>query len=168
MSIKITQLFGFSKNQRRLRCRIKNGVLSMHIYSLVNKWRLSKTYLFAIAISSLSGCATYPDWLSASGASRQQIEKVGDAGRIEGVRVVDVNDTVTKRLAKNKKAGRFSDLFPSMASNNYLIGPGDIIEVTIWEASPAMLFSVFTPTSTMTAGTSNGVTLPPQWWIRMG
>jgi len=76
--------------------------------------------------------------------------------------VVDVNDTVTKRLAKNKKAGRFSDLFPSMASNNYLIGPGDIIEVTIWEASPAMLFSVFTPTSTMTAGTSNGVTLPPQ------
>lgn len=63
-----------------------------------------------------------------------------DTGRIEGIQLVDVNDALARKLAANKKLGQFADVFPSAASNNYLIGPGDIIEVSVWEAPPAMLF----------------------------
>jgi polysaccharide export outer membrane protein len=44
-----------------------------------------------------------------------------------------------------------------------LIGPGDVIEVTIWEAPPAMLFgSQATSASSQGGNTSNAVALPAQ------
>jgi len=103
----------------------------------------SKTRLFLacfVLALSVSGCATYPDWLSVSGPSREQVQEKRDTGRIEGIQLVDVNDALARKLAESKKLGRFADVFPSAASNNYLIGPGDIIEVSVWEAPPAMLF----------------------------
>jgi len=142
----------------------KYGNSNMKILGIKN-WRLN---VALIVFFSLSGCATYPDWLSASGASRQQIEEKRDTGRIEGIRVVDVNDTVARKIAKGKKLGQFADLFPSTASNNYLIGPGDIIEVSIWEAQPAMLFSAPVLASTNTSSTSNSVTLPAQMVVSDG
>jgi len=94
---------------------------------------------FALALS-VSGCATFPDWLPVSGPSREQVLEEHETGRIEGIQLVDVNDALARRLAASKKLGQFADVFPSAASNNYLIGPGDIIEVSVWEAPPAMLF----------------------------
>jgi polysaccharide export outer membrane protein len=81
-----------------------------------------------------------PDSLSASGPSREQVQEKRNTGRIEGIQLVDVNDALARTLAKSKKLGQFIDVFPSNGSNNYLIGPGDIIEVSVWEAPPAMLF----------------------------
>ncbi|SEF11768.1 polysaccharide export outer membrane protein [Burkholderia sp. WP9] len=115
-----------------------------------------------LAVLCLSGCATYPEWLPGSGASREQVQEKPDTGRIEGIQLVDVNDALVKRLAENKKPEQFARVFPSAASNNYLIGPGDVLEVTIWEAPPAMLFSSLAPASGFTANPSNGVTLPAQ------
>jgi polysaccharide export outer membrane protein len=116
-----------------------------------------------LAVLSLSGCGTFPDWLPTSGASRQQVQEDHDSGRIEGIQLVDVNDALARKLAESKKLGRFSDTFPGAAANNYLIGPGDVIEVTIWEAPPAMLFSSLMPAaSSPSVNTANGVTLPAQ------
>jgi polysaccharide export outer membrane protein len=115
-----------------------------------------------LAVLSLSGCGTFPDWLPTSGASRQQVQQDHDSGRIEGIQLVDVNDALARKLAESKKLGQFSDTFPGAQPNNYLIGPGDVIEVTIWEAPPAMLFSTLAPASPMTVNTANGVTLPAQ------
>lgn len=115
------------------------------------------------AVLSLSGCGTFPDWLPTSGASRQQVLEDHGSGRVEGIQLVDVNDTMARKLAESKKLGQFSDTFPGAAPNNYLIGPGDVIEVTIWEAPPAMLFSSLTPAASSTSvTTANGVTLPAQ------
>ncbi len=112
--------------------------------------------LALIAIISLSGCT-----LSSVGPSRDQIVNKSDTGRIDGIQVVDVNDAVARKLSESKQHGKFADLFPSQGSNNYLIGPGDIVEVTIWEAPPAMLFG--DKSSTTTTGTSTAsVTLPQQ------
>ena len=79
-----------------------------------------------------------PDWLSASGPSREQVQEKRETGRIEGIQLIDVKDALARNLAKSKKLGQFIDVFPSNGSNNYLIGPGDIIEVSVWEAPPAM------------------------------
>jgi polysaccharide export outer membrane protein len=115
-----------------------------------------------LAALFLSGCATYPGWLPASGASREQVEEMPNTGRIEGIQLVDVNDALVKKLAASKKPEQFANIFPSAASNNYFIGPGDVLEVTIWEAPPAMLFSTLAPAAAIMPGPTNGVTLPAQ------
>lgn len=116
-----------------------------------------------LAALALSGCGTYPDWIPASGASRQKVQQAPETGgRIEGIQLVDVNDTLARKLADSKKLGQFATIFPSAVTNNYLIGPGDVVEVTIWEAPPAMLFSTLAPAQPMTTTTANSVTLPNQ------
>lgn len=111
---------------------------------------------------TLSGCATMPGWLSASGPSRGQVQEKRDTGRIEGIQLIDVNDALARSLAQSKKLGQLIDVFPSNGTNNYLIGPGDIIEVSVWEAPPAMLFGsvVLDPKAGPT--TSRIVTFPEQ------
>lgn len=122
---------------------------------------VSKVIVFG-AVLFLSGCATFPDWLSASGPSAQQVAEKNDTGRIEGIQLVDVNDSLARKLADSKKLGQFIDVFPSNGTNNYLIGPGDIIEVSVWEAPPAMLFGgvVLDPKAGPT--TTRVVTFPEQ------
>jgi polysaccharide export outer membrane protein len=83
-----------------------------------------------------------------------------DTRQIEGIKLVDVDDALAKKLAKAKQLGRFSDIFPSHSSNNYLIGPGDIIEVSIWEAQPPMLFSGVSLDGKAASTSSPAVTLP--------
>ena len=122
--------------------------------------RISSCALFLFL--SLSGCATMPGWISSHGPSRQQVQEKRDAGRIEGIQLVDVNDALARRLAESKKLAPFDTIFSEPGVNNYLVGPGDIIEVSVWETPPAMLFGAggFDPMDgTMT---SRAVTLPGQ------
>ncbi|MEB2332480.1 MAG: polysaccharide export protein [Nitrosomonas sp.] len=113
-------------------------------------------------ISALSGCATQPDWVSSSGASREQILKKSEPGQIGGIGLVGVNDTLARKLFEAKKLGQFADIFPSSSTNNYIIGPGDVIDVTIWEAPPAMLFGAIVLDPSAGPTTTRGVTFPEQ------
>jgi polysaccharide export outer membrane protein len=111
---------------------------------------------------SLSGCATLPGWLSGSGASREQVQEKRDTGRIEGIQLVDVNDALARKLAESNKLGQFADVFQSAGDNNYLIGPGDIVEVSVWEAPPAMLFGAVIFDLKSGPMTTHVVTFPEQ------
>ncbi|NML34336.1 polysaccharide biosynthesis/export family protein [Paraburkholderia antibiotica] len=119
-------------------------------------------------VLTLSGCGTFPAWLPGSGASREQIQEVSSAPGIEGIQLVDVNDAVTRKLAAAKQLDQFSSTFASKVANTYVIGPGDVIEVTIWETPPAMLFGSSAPVSLPSqapggsAGSATSVTLPTQ------
>ncbi|WP_324591494.1 polysaccharide biosynthesis/export family protein [Accumulibacter sp.] len=113
----------------------------------------------------LSACATAPDWISASGASREQVQQVQQeraGGRIEGIELIDVDDALARKLSASKRLGEFSDFFPAASSNNYLIGPGDIIEVSVWEAPPAMLFGAVVIEAKAGPTTTRVVTFPEQ------
>jgi polysaccharide export outer membrane protein len=126
---------------------------------------LKKTYLPAIVLIAaifLAGCATSPDWLSNSGASREQIQEKRDTGRIEGIRLVDVDDALARRLAASKRLGRFADVFPDDGGNNHLVGPGDVVEVSVWEAPPAMLFGAVVLDPGAGPTTTRVVTFPEQ------
>lgn len=93
-----------------------------------------------VAVTVLSGCATSPDWLSSDGPSRQSVLVNRDSHHIEGIQLVDVNDGVARKLLATHKKNLFSETFNGAANNGYVVGAGDVIEVSVWEAPPAMLF----------------------------
>ena len=113
-------------------------------------------------ISILSGCATQPDWISSSGASREQVLKKSEPGQVGGIELIGVDDTLARKLFEAKRLGQFADIFPSSSTNNYIIGPGDVIDVTIWEAPPAMLFGAIVLDPSAGPTTTRGVTFPEQ------
>lgn len=115
-----------------------------------------------VLISMLSGCATQPDWISSSGASREQVLQNKQTDRIDGIELIDVSNALATKLFEAKKLGMFSDIFPSSSTHNYIIGPGDVVDVTIWEAPPAMLFGAITLDPAAGPVTTRGVTFPEQ------
>ena len=118
-------------------------------------------FIFASASILLTGCATYPGWLSSSGPSREQVQEKRDARGINGIQLIDVNDAVTRKLLASRKQSLFSEAFATTPQPGYVIGPGDSIVVSIWEAPPAILFGNMLASSL--AGTSSGMgnMLPP-------
>lgn len=123
-------------------------------------WRGMKEYRFwaysLIVLVLLSGCS-----LSNSGPSANAILDNSETSRIKGLQLVDVNEKVVKKLAESQLQGKFADLFFYQGVNNSLIGAGDVVEITIWEAPPAMLFGGRNATD-VGATSTNSVTLPPQ------
>jgi polysaccharide export outer membrane protein len=87
---------------------------------------------------ALSGCAS--TWLPSSGPSKTQVQEASTAQNGSAIQLVDVNDAVTRRLLSDRKQNLFSETFGTSLQPAYVIGPGDVIEVSIWEAPPASLF----------------------------
>lgn len=88
----------------------------------------------------MMGCATYPGWLGSSGASRGQVIDTRDAPGLENIQLVEVDAALTRKLLANRKQNLFSDSLNAVPQTGYVVGPGDVVEVSIWEAPPAMLF----------------------------
>jgi polysaccharide export outer membrane protein len=125
---------------------------------------LRKTSIFCMlaSIVILNGCATYPGWLSNSGPSRAQVQNIQEDQMIKGVQIVAVNEAVTHKLMANRKLSLFSDSFVPPVSAGYLIGAGDVIEVSLWEAPPAMLFGSASMDSRSGPSTTRVTTFPEQ------
>ena len=118
--------------------------------------------LALLAVFSLSGCGTLPGWLPAFGPSREQVQDTDNTDRMDGIHLVDVSDAVARKLADSKKLKPFTDVFPNKGANGYLVGPGDIIEISIWETPPAVLFSSQTLDAKTGLATTQAVTFPDQ------
>lgn len=110
---------------------------------MANHWVLTRGCFCVFTILSLAGCASYPGWLQSSGPSKEQVQNGGDGKRISGIQLVDVNDQVTRKLRAGRKLVSLADSFgaadPSALSGPTL-GAGDVVEVNLWEAPPAVLF----------------------------
>lgn len=128
-----------------------------------NKWILAKRIALLVVISALlSGCGTFPGWLNAAGASRDQVQSRKSADGLDGIQLVEVNTTVSRQLIANRKQALFSESFSTPVHSGYVIGPGDVIEVSIWEAPPAMLFGGGIVDSRSAPSTTRVTTLPEQ------
>jgi len=110
----------------------------------------------------LDGCSTYPGWLASSGPSRAQVQDKENGQGIDGIQLVDVTDSITRKLLSHQKQHLFSETFASSQQSGYVIGSGDVIEVSIWEAPPAMLFGSASIDPSMSPSTSKVSTFPEQ------
>lgn len=114
------------------------------------------------AATGLTGCTLIPN----AGPSTNKIEEsAGQPGPdAVAVQLVTVDEAVARRLLGQRKQRLFSEALVSTPPRaGVTVGPGDAIEVNIWEAPPATLFSSGV-SSDLRGGTSGSrvVTLPEQ------
>jgi polysaccharide biosynthesis/export protein len=80
------------------------------------------------------GCAYIPT----SGPSVKEVNTSAATGAIQ---LVDVDASVVQQLVTHRKQKLFSESLTAEIQSSYRVGAGDVIEVSIWEAPPATLFS---------------------------
>jgi polysaccharide export outer membrane protein len=108
----------------------------------------------------LSGCSAY---LPYSGPRAARVDNVEHNQELRGIRLVDVDYGLAHLLRTRMDSPDMELLqdFSNPTPSLYTVGPGDVLEVHIWEAPPAMLFATGL-TSTSTPSGSMMTTIPPQ------
>jgi polysaccharide biosynthesis/export protein len=115
----------------------------------------------------LAGCAGF---LPTIGPSRAAIEGAKPVPNAPAIQIIDIDDAVTRQLLAQRATRLFSETLGNARIAARTVGPGDTLEVSIWEAAPATLFGT-APASTglgSLAGagnaiaTSHATTLPDQ------
>lgn len=110
----------------------------------------------------LAGCSTYPAWLPSAGPSAEQITNVQGAQNSSGIQVVEVTDAVARRVVASQQRRLFSETLGSTAPAGFLVGAGDMLEISIWEAPPASLFGAAVLDPRSGASTARVTALPEQ------
>jgi polysaccharide biosynthesis/export protein len=108
------------------------------------------------AAITLAGCSSLPT----SGPSRSQIIQANSGANPEGIQIVDVTDGIARKLFSERSSTDFVTTLGSNASFQQQLGVGDTVEVSIWEAPPATLFSS-SQLDSKTAPSSSHVTVLP-------
>ncbi len=80
------------------------------------------------------GCAYIPT----SGPSVKEVNTSAATGAIQ---LVDVDASIVQQLVTHRRQKLFSESLTAEIQSGYRVGAGDVIEVSIWEAPPATLFS---------------------------
>ena len=105
----------------------------------VNPSRLSAFQAVAVGLVALTiaGCSS----LGASGPAGGDVRSADSADyQGEGIEIVDLDGTAIERLGQYGRASEFAEVFTDEAPSAELIGYGDVLDIAIWEAPPAVLF----------------------------
>ena len=117
------------------------------------------------SILVLNGCA---GWLPASGPTTSEIKESTSSRRMSGIQIVDLSDAVARKLVSSRKLSLFSETLGMGAPSAYLVGPGDVVEVSVWEAPPATLFGSSSIETRGTPAGSRPTSFPEQMVNREG
>lgn len=98
----------------------------------------------------LTGCGT----MSAAGPTSKQIERLDTHSAASAVRIVDVDAVVARRVVASGETRLFSEVLGETVPAGSILGPGDAIDISIWEAPPATLFGA-TGMETRSSGGNN-------------
>jgi polysaccharide export outer membrane protein len=99
-------------------------------------------------VATLGACAQ----MGASGPSSRAINKVASADA--RIRIVELDDAVTRGVLAAAGNETLAAVFGDVVQRQGLIAAGDVLDVSIWEAPPAVLFTsgrAILPGSGMTA-----------------
>lgn len=116
-------------------------------------------YLLLIVVGVLSGCQSVSNWQPAAGPTKKSIEQQVDT-EVSGLTIIDVDNHVARMTADSSATRRFSDYYQSISSFSNTISAGDVVDVSIWEAPPALLFGTASDITGLTG--SKEVKLPEQ------
>jgi polysaccharide export outer membrane protein len=112
-----------------------------------------------LAASLLSGCVNF---LPNSGPSAKAIQQNTPQLLSNNIRVVELTPPVVRFLLSKQSTPLFSNKFPTGDYNSPVLGAGDSIEVSVFEAPPSSLFAATTPDVRGLSSGSRPTTLPEQ------
>lgn len=78
--------------------------------------------------------------MPSSGPSREQVLDASTDSSPLPIQVVDVTESITSDLVARQQKGIFSETLGNYTPHGYIVGPGDMLEISIWESPPAVLF----------------------------
>lgn len=110
-------------------------------------FRLCRTTFVFLAAGMLAACAGTSRTLPAAGPSAERIAGPAMVGpgqastAVGGIQLVGVTDSVARRLSSRASRGSFAEAFGPTPTPAWRLGVGDVVELAIWEAPPALLFA---------------------------
>lgn len=131
--------------------------------------RLLLSLFAVVAAISLQGCNGF---FASAGASRSQVtvstNNPDDTPSL--IQVVPVTPAVARQVVQAERSMNFPVL-PNQVAPENLVGPGDTLEVIVWEAAPAILFRNSSSSSFLGTVTPTGTSttaLPAQMVSKQG
>lgn len=112
-------------------------------------------------VAGLAACAMVPT----SGPSSRQIGKQANVQLDRStIALVDVSNELAHRLVSNANIPQFAEVLGEGRPVGTIIGRGDILDISIWEAPPAALFGSVSGEARLagSSSTSRGASLPEQ------
>jgi polysaccharide export outer membrane protein len=127
--------------------------------------RIRISVIAACSACVLSGCTGF---LPTIGPSRYAVDHGPEQPNATAIQIVDIDEAVTRQLLAQRAQRLFSETLGNAHIARRTVGPGDELEVSIWEASPATLFGAMPTSNTTSTGagsqisTTHATTLPAQ------
>ena len=116
--------------------------------------------LAAATAMLVAGCAELPGVGPITADVNHVAGEPADGGA--RVQVVDLDAAVARRLSEARHQVPFSEVLGAAPPPDERIGPGDLLQITIWEAPPATLFTATAPVPPGTPTTTQPSPLPEQ------
>ena len=115
--------------------------------------------LVAVAAGSLGGCA----FESAPGPYANKLSNPKTDLMQKGIKFVPLDSQSLQRVLDTSASNSFAEAFGSDVPTASLLGKGDLVSFTIWEAPPATLFSGTSGSGlAMASSAASGVSFPEQ------
>ena len=100
----------------------------------INEKNWTRLVLVLSLVLVFAGCNSIPS----SGPSASTI--TGQSEVENPILLIDVTDIVARRIVAAQKMGSFAAVWPNGVAPNYRVGTGDMLQISIWEAPPSVLF----------------------------
>jgi polysaccharide export outer membrane protein len=119
-----------------------------------------RTTLALLMAGLLSACTS----LGSSGPSSRDVANVSGRKGDPQILIRDLDSTVLQAQTALVHGRSFADVFGDVRGGDTAVGKGDLLEITIWEAPPAVLFGGATASENRpaTMGAARGSTIPDQ------
>lgn len=123
--------------------------------SIANRRRgWGRSIAAALLATSVAACSS----IGASGPRSAAVRNADGKDVLHAdIKVIELTDAVARRIAASSKTGRFSEVMNEAVPDGTVLSPGDVIDISIWEAPPGTLFGtslVGTPIAAQTSANS--------------
>lgn len=101
------------------------------------RYNYARLMLGAALATAVAGCSSF----GSSGPSRNTVMASDNQPLANAsISVVPLTDDVARQLVVSERSEQFSQLFREAEIGGALIGNGDVLDISLWEAPPAVLF----------------------------
>ena len=113
------------------------------------------------AAAMVAGCAL-PKGLPGAGPTTAAIEQTNQTSAADGIQLVPITSEVARAIQARRHGSSFAQGLADGVRRGQMVGSGDALEVSVWEAPPAMLFGITNTDPRLLAGTAIVTHLPIQ------